>query len=165
MDIGPQSVVWDIGAGSGSVAVEAATIAAQGTTYAVEMDADDHELVKANAERFGRTNLVAVLGKAPEAWEGLPDPDCVFVGGMGREICRILELAFARLKPGGRLVANVASVENFSEGHATLLRTAGDVRSWLINIARGTQQLERVRFDALNPCFLLSVHKSLETRV
>ena len=159
LDIGPQSVVWDVGAGSGSVAVEAACIAHGGKAYAIEMDQDDFELIKSNAEKFGCGNLVAILGRAPEAWQDLPDPDCVFVGGSGQEISQIVELAYARLKAGGRLVANVASIENFSEGHETLMRLAGDVRCWMINIARGTYQLDRVRFDALNPCFLLSVVK------
>src|SRR5262245_31016767 len=79
MDLGPTSIVWDIGAGSGSVAIEAAQIAALGTVYAIEMDQEDHGLITANAERFGVSNLVAVLGRAPEAWAELPDPDCVFV--------------------------------------------------------------------------------------
>ncbi len=160
LDIGPQSIVWDVGAGSGSVAVEAASIAHGGKAYAIEMDQEDFQLIKANAEKFGCGNLVAILGRAPEAWEELPDPDCVFVGGSGQEISQIVELAYARLKVGGRLVANVASIENFADGHQTLMPLAGDVRCWMINIARGTYQLGRVRFDALNPCFLLSVVKA-----
>ena len=159
LDIGPGSIVWDIGAGSGSVAIEAAGIAKDGTTYAIEMDPGDHELIKANAEKFGRANLIAVLGRAPEAWENLLDPDCVFVGGTGREVKCIVELAFKRLKPGGRLVANVASIENVAEALEALQRTDGEVNCWMVNIARGRYQLDRVRFDALNPCFLLSVIK------
>ncbi|MFP6692884.1 MAG: precorrin-6y C5,15-methyltransferase (decarboxylating) subunit CbiE [Pirellulales bacterium] len=159
LDLGPRSTVWDIGAGSGSVAIEAAMVARQGTTYAIEMDQGDYELIKANAEIFSASNLQPVLGRAPEAWESLPDPDCVFVGGTGRDASRLIELAYTRLRPGGRLVANISSIENFSESHDTLLRLAVDVNSWMVNIARGTYQLERVRFDALNPCFLLSVVK------
>ncbi len=159
MDIGPKSIVWDVGAGSGSVAIEAASIAAEGTAYAIEMDQDDYELIKANAATFGVTNLEPVLGRAPDAWNSLPDPDCVFVGGTGREISRVVELAYERLRPGGRLVANVTSIDNFADGHATLMRLVGDVKCWMINIARGSYQLDRVRFDALNPCFLLSVVK------
>jgi precorrin-6Y C5,15-methyltransferase (decarboxylating) len=160
MDLGPRSTVWDIGAGSGSVAIEAAQLAAGGTTYAIEMDADDHNLIRANGERFGVTNLSAVLGRAPDAWAGLPDPDSIFCGGSGREISRLVELAFQRLRPGGRLVANVGSIENLADVHAALHRAAGDVKVWMINVARGTHQLERVRFDALNPTFLLAVVKA-----
>jgi precorrin-6Y C5,15-methyltransferase (decarboxylating) len=159
MDLGPTSTVWDIGAGSGSVAIEAAKIAAGGTVYAVEMDAEDHELIRDNAERFGVANLVAVLGRAPDAWRDFPDPDCIFVGGSGREISRIVELAYERLRPGGRLVASVGSIESLSGVHEALGRLNDDVKVLMINLARGTYQLERVRFEAMNPTFLFSAVK------
>ncbi|HUY32926.1 MAG TPA: precorrin-6y C5,15-methyltransferase (decarboxylating) subunit CbiE [Pirellulales bacterium] len=159
MDLGPTSTVWDIGAGSGSLAIEAAQLAAAGTTYAIEMDAEDHNLIKANAAKFAVANLVPVLGRAPEAWSGLPNPDSIFLGGSGREVSRLAELAYDRLRPHGRLVANVGSIENLAELHATLHRHVPDVKVWLINVARGTYQLERVRFDALNPTFLLAILK------
>ncbi len=159
MDVGSASIVWDIGAGSGSVSIEAAQIAAAGSVYAIEMDPEDHQLIRANAERFGVKNLHSVLGIAPDAWSDLPDPDCAFVGGNGREIARLVELAFGRLKAGGRLAANVGSIENLAGVYETLSRYVDDVGVWMINIARGTYQLERVRFEALNPTFLLAVVK------
>jgi len=154
--IGPKSIVWDVGAGSGSVSIEAALLATEGTAYAIEMDPEDINLIRANAERFRVKNLVPVLGRAPEAWGNLPQPDCIFVGGSGREIARLIELAFKQLKPGGRIVATVGSLENLSAVHEALNRQAGDVAVRMINVARGTHQLERVRFGALNPTFLLS---------
>ncbi|MCH7728227.1 MAG: precorrin-6y C5,15-methyltransferase (decarboxylating) subunit CbiE [Planctomycetes bacterium] len=159
MDLGPTSIVWDVGAGSGSVAIEAAQIAASGTTYAIEMDSEDYQLIKDNAQRFGVANLVPVLGRAPDAWNDLPDPDAIFVGGSGREIRHLIEEAYGRLRPGGRLVANVGTIENLSAVHETLHRNNSDVKVWMINLSRGTYQLERVRFDALNPTFLLAVIK------
>ncbi len=159
LDLGVKSIVWDVGAGSGSVAVEAAQIASGGTVYAIEMDADDQRLILANAERFGVTNLVPVLGRAPDAWAELPDPDAVFVGGTGREISRLVDAAFGRLRRGGRLVANVASIENVGDTHAALHAHVPDVKLWMINIARGTFQMERIRFNALNPTFMLAVVK------
>jgi precorrin-6B C5,15-methyltransferase / cobalt-precorrin-6B C5,C15-methyltransferase len=160
MAIGPESIVWDIGAGSGSVSIEAALLAERGTVYAIEMDPEDINLIRSNAERFHVKNLMPVLGRAPEAWGNLPQPDCIFVGGSGREIARIVELAFKQLKPGGRLIANVASIESLSALDEGLHRLAGDVKVLMINVARGTHQLERVRFGALNPSFLLSAVKS-----
>ena len=159
MDLGPRSIVWDIGAGSGSVAIEAAQIASAGTIYAIEMDVEDHLLIRANVARFGVTNLVPVLGRAPEAWDDLPDPDCVFLGGSGREVSHLAELAWQRLRARGRLVTNVSSIENVAELHATLHRQVPDVKVWMLNLARGTYQFERIRFDALNPTFLLSLVK------
>ena len=89
----------------------------------------------------------------------MPQPDCIFVGGSGREIARLIELAYKQLKPGGRLVANVGSIENLAAVYDSLQLQAGEVAVRMINVARGTHQLERVRFGALNPTFLLSATK------
>ena len=159
LDLRPDSIVWDIGAGSGSVAVEAAQIAARGTVYAIEMDVDDSQLILANAERFGVKNLRAVHGRAPEAWASLPEPDRIFVGGSGRQVSRIVELAYERLGPRGRLVANVGSIENLAALNESLSARSPDVQVWMVNVARGKFQLERVRFEAINPSFLIAVAK------
>jgi precorrin-6B C5,15-methyltransferase / cobalt-precorrin-6B C5,C15-methyltransferase len=159
LDMGPSSIVWDVGAGSGSVAVEAAQIATDGRVYAIEMDSDDFELIKQNAARFDVTNLTAVLGRAPEAWEDLPVPDCVFVGGSGRQLSRLVELAYERLKPGGRLVATMGSIDNLSDVQALLRPLCPEVSIWMMNFARGTYQLERIRFEAINPTFVVSAIK------
>ena len=159
LDLGPRSVVWDIGAGSGSVAIEAAQIAIDGRVFAIEMDPEDHALILTNAERFRVTNLTPVLGRAPEAWQGLPEPDAIFVGGSGREINRLVDLAADRLRVGGRLVASVGSIESVSDVYAVMRRRCADVKVWMLNIARGTEQFERLRFEALNPTFLLAAVK------
>lgn len=156
LDVGPSSTIWDVGAGSGSVSIECAQIAHQGHAFAIEMDPDDHDLIRQNAERFGVQNLTAVLGTAPEAWQGLPAPDAIFVGGTGRQVNRIVEQAFKCLKPGGRIVANVISLENVTSVRATLQGQGADPNVWMVNLARGTQQLESLRFEAVNPSFLIS---------
>lgn len=162
MDLGPASVVWDIGAGSGSVAIEAAQIAAAGTVYAIEMDPEDHQLILENAKRFQVGNLVPVLGRAPEAWENLPAPDAVFVGGSGRGISRLVDAAYLRLRIGGRLVATMGSLENVTDVHSLLHSYCSHVKVWMIHLARGTYQLDRVRFESLNPTFLVAVVKTDE---
>jgi precorrin-6Y C5,15-methyltransferase (decarboxylating) len=159
MDIGPTSTVWDVGAGSGSVAIEAAQIASGGRVYAIEMDPEDYALIASNAERFGTSNLTPILGKAPEAWAGLLPPDAVFVGGTGRQVRRIVELAFDQLRSGGRLVANVGSIDNLSAVREVLVSNAGDAQVLMINLARGNDQLERLHFEALHPTFLVSAVK------
>ena len=159
LDLGPTSTVWDVGAGSGAVAIEAAQLANNGRVYAIEMDAEDHQLMIANAERFRVANLVPVLGEAPLAWEQLPDPDAVFVGGAGRSIAGIVEQAYERLCLGGRLVANVGSIENLSAVHQSLQAAGANAQVWMVNISRGTNQLERIRFESLNPTFLVGVIK------
>lgn len=114
LDLGPNSVVWDVGAGSGSVAIESAQIASSGQVYAIEMDAEDYNLLFENSRRFGTSNLVPILGEAPEAWAKLPDPDAIFVGGTGRAVAHLVQSAWQRLRAGGRLVINVANVEKLA---------------------------------------------------
>jgi precorrin-6Y C5,15-methyltransferase (decarboxylating) len=155
----PDSVVWDVGAGSGSVGLEAARLARDGSVHAIEMDPDDHRLILANAERLGVKNLRAVLGRAPDAWQGLPDPDAIYVGGSGRDVQMLLEQAWLRLKPGGRLVTACNSIENLAAVHALLRARSTDASYWMVNIARGVEQLDRIRFEAINPGFLIAATK------
>jgi precorrin-6B C5,15-methyltransferase / cobalt-precorrin-6B C5,C15-methyltransferase len=159
LDLGPKSIMWDVGAGSGSLSIEAAQIAREGQAFAIEKDVEDHQLILSNAARFGTKNLVPVLGKAPEAFANLPAPDAVFLGGSGREVGYLIESVYEFLKPGGRLVVNVGSIENLAGVHEMLKHRVPDVGVWMINVARGTYQMERVRFDALNPTFILAIKK------
>lgn len=155
LDLSPTSVVWDVGAGSGSLAIEAAAIASAGKVFAIEMDAEDYSLMLENAKMFDVPSLVPVHGQAPEAWRDLPDPDAIFVGGSGRVVPDLVSAALTRLADGGSIVVNVSSPDNLVAVQ-TAIDHAGlrsDVR--MINIARGQYQLERVRFDALNPTFLV----------
>ena len=84
-------MLWDVGAGTGSVSVELALLARRGRVYAVERKGEALSLICANRTRFGAWNLVPVRGTAPAALEDLPAPDGVFVGGSGGELDAILE--------------------------------------------------------------------------
>jgi len=161
LDVQPGSVVWDIGAGSGAVAIEAAQLATGGIVYAIELDVADYHLIVANAQTFGVKNLTAVHGMAPAVFDGLPSPDAVFVGGIRQEASRLLEAAFKAMRPGGRLVVNIASIEGLGAVYQALKELATPVQGMLVNIARGTEQLETLRFEALNPTFLLTVTKPM----
>lgn len=160
MAISGTSVVWDVGAGSGSVSVEAAQLAPGGRVYAIERDKEDEALIRQNADRFGVVNVTPVLGNAPEVWADLPNPDAVFIEGSGKEIARLAELAFDRLNPGGRFVANVVSIQSLEEVTEALYKKTSHVDVRMINIARGKPQLERLRFEALNPCWVVSAAKN-----
>jgi precorrin-6Y C5,15-methyltransferase (decarboxylating) len=159
LQLKPSSLVWDVGAGSGSVGLEAARIAREGRVHAIEMDPDDHALIRENAARFGVTNLDPVLGRAPEAWASLPDPDAIYVGGSGRDVAMLVEQAWQRLKPGGRLVTACNSIENLAAMHSLLRSRSNDAAYWMVNIARGIEQLDRIRFEAINPIFLIAATK------
>jgi precorrin-6Y C5,15-methyltransferase (decarboxylating) len=159
LSLQPSSVVWDVGAGSGSVAIEAAQVAHLGMVYAIEQDVADYHLIVANAKTFGVFNLKAVHGAAPGVFAGLPPPDAIFVGGTGHEVGRLLQAALLALRPGGRMVVNVATLESLSATYATLKSLASPVQVSLINVARGVEQLETLRFEAVNPTFLLCIGK------
>lgn len=162
LDIRPNSVVWDIGAGSGSVAIEAAQLAHQGVVYAVEPEAADIALIEANAESFGVPNVRPVAGRAPEVLGSLPDPDAIFVGGTGRQVVLVLQSAYARLCAGGRMAVNVVTIDGLATALETLKSLTSEVQVWNITIARGIEQMDRVRFEAINPTFLLAVTKTPE---
>ena len=104
-------------------------------------------------------NLKAVHGTAPAVFAGLPAPDAIFVGGIGHEVGRLLEAAWKALRPGGRMVVNVATLESLSATYAVLKSLTGPVEVLLVNVARGAEQLETLRFEAVNPTFLLTVGK------
>src|SRR5262245_46431984 len=159
MDVQPGSVVWDVGAGSGSVAIEAAQLVAPGMVYAIEQEAPDYHLILANMESFGIKNVKPVFGMAPAVFHDLPAPDAIFIGGNGGEVARLLEASFNALRPAGRLVVNVGTLELLSAVYAVMKRLASPVQVLLVNVARGVEQLETLRFDAVNPTFLLTVRK------
>ena len=151
------SVVWDIGAGSGSVAIEAGRIAHRGSVYAVERDPDSIGLLHLNVERLAGCNVKVVHDEAPQALEGLPDPDSVFVGGSGGQLAEILDAATARLKNDGRLVVNLAALERTSEVYHCLKDKGMIVELSNINASRGKEMPDgTMRLEALNPVFIVA---------
>lgn len=100
------SVVWDIGAGSGALGLEAARLCSEGHVYAIEKDAEDLAICARNRRRLGVTNYSLLQGKAPAGLNAWPDPDAVFIGGTGGESASLIRLCLSRLKNGGTLVMN-----------------------------------------------------------
>ena len=103
--------IIDIGAGTGSLSVEAALQAKEGRVFAIERESAGIELIRMNAERFGANNVIPLLGLAPDALQDLPPADVIFIGGNGGHLSEILVQADALLKVGGRLVAMAITVE------------------------------------------------------
>ncbi len=160
MNLRSTSIVWDIGAGSGSLAIEAAQIARDGKVYAIEMDAEDYGLMVENAKQFGVMNLVPVLGEAPKAWETLQDPDAIFVGGTGRSVHDLAAACWPCLKKGGCLIANISSMEYVVSLQVLLQNQMGvEPNLWMIQISRANYQLERQRLESSNPTFLIKAVK------
>jgi len=145
LDLPDRGVLWDVGAGSGSVAIEAALAAPGLRVLAIERNPGDAARTRDNAAALGA--LVEVVeGDAPTALEGLPTPDRVFVGGGG---LGVLEAARAALAPGGRIVATFAAVDRAAEAHRRLgsLVQVGIHRAEVLPDGG-------VRFAADNPVFV-----------
>ncbi|KJF68045.1 bifunctional cobalt-precorrin-7 (C(5))-methyltransferase/cobalt-precorrin-6B (C(15))-methyltransferase [Rhizobium nepotum] len=103
-------LLWDIGAGSGSIGIEWMLSHPSLRTIAIEQHPERAERIARNAEAFGVPGLEVMIGTVPAAFEGLPSPDAIFIGGGGSET-GVLEAAIEALKPGGRLVANAVTLE------------------------------------------------------
>jgi len=127
-------VMWDIGAGSGSVALAAARLCPQLSVQAVERRPEELDNIRANCRKFAAYNVRIVAGEAPAALVALPDPDRVFIGGSGGLLPEIVTAAAARLKPGGRLVANAISEATLARA-PMLFTAAGLGRVRIIEIA------------------------------
>ena len=106
----PQDIAWDIGAGCGGVTIEWALWNPQGQVYAIEHHDQRIACLEANKEAFGvSANLSVIQDKAPDCLKELPFPDKVFIGGSGGELSHIMQLAWQRLKPGGRLATSAVT--------------------------------------------------------
>jgi precorrin-6B C5,15-methyltransferase / cobalt-precorrin-6B C5,C15-methyltransferase len=137
-------IVWDVGAGSGSVAIEIAALAPKLRVLAVERGHDDAARVSGNAGRHG-VSVEVVCGNAPEVLERLPDPDRVFVGGGG---IAVLDAVLERLRHGGRVVATFAALDRAAEA----CRRLGNLAE--VSVARGEPLAGGVRLRAENPVFI-----------
>ena len=153
----PDSVVWDIGAGTGAISVEAALIAHDGTVYAIERDEGSLPLLQRNLDRLGSDNIRVVSGEAPEVLENLLDPDAVFVGGSGGRLNEILDSVEQRLKPGGRIVVNLAALERTNEVYHRLKESDFITEMVMVSSARGKDMADgTVRLESLNPVFVVT---------
>ena len=159
--ITPDAVVYDIGAGTGSLSIEAARLAPAGHVYAIEKNPEGVELIAENATKFSVENITVVEGAAPDALAGLPAPDVALIGGSGRRLADILDLIGERLRPNGRIVANaitmqtVAACLDYFHAHADRYT----YEAIQVQISR----LERVgSYDmakALNPIYIITAQR------
>ena len=165
MQLRANSVVWDIGAGSGSVGLEAARLCSQGHVYAIEKNVDDSAIVRSNRTALGISNHTLVHGKAPEGLQHWPDPDAVFIGGSGGELAELIRLILFRLKPEGWLVMNFVTLENLSVAVETLkaLGVAWDVLQ--LQASRSKPILHMNRMAAENPVWLVCAQKVVVQKI
>ena len=155
MQLRANSYVWDIGAGSGSLGLEAARLCPQGHVWAIEKNDADHAIAMRNHQVWAVSNYSLFHGKAPQYLDTWPDPDAVFVGGSGGELAKLIELVMQRLKPGGWLVMNFVTLENLATATQALrvAEAAWDVVQ--LQAARSKPILHMHRMAAENPVWIV----------
>ncbi len=149
-------IAYDVGAGTGSVAVEMALSMKHGHVYAVEEKEEGCELIRQNKERFGLHNLTVVQGRAPEALEGLPAPDRVFIGGSRGELAEILDLVREK-NPSARIVANVISLETLAVITRYLQERETEAEVVSIQVARAKKLGAYHLMEGQNPVWLITM--------
>lgn len=162
MQLRHDSIVWDIGAGSGSVGLEAARIARHGHVYAIEKNAEDAANAQDNRRTMGIHNYTLLQAKAPSGIEHWPNPDAVFVGGSGGELAELIRLCLRRIKKQGVLVMNFVTFENLGMAIQTLkdMQVTWDVTQ--LQTSRSRPILDMHRLAAENPVWIVCASRAEE---
>ena len=154
----PDAVVYDVGAGTGSVSVELALNCPQGQVYAIECREDAADLIETNRRRFGLRNLTVVRGTAPEALADLPAPTHAFIGGSSGNMDDIVR-ALLEKNPRVRIVVNAIALESVGE----LAKLAGqfDLEDEIVqmNIARGRRAGRYHLMTGQNPIYIAALQR------
>ncbi|WP_052049798.1 bifunctional cobalt-precorrin-7 (C(5))-methyltransferase/cobalt-precorrin-6B (C(15))-methyltransferase [Leptolyngbya sp. KIOST-1] len=162
LDPRPGQVIWDVGAGTGSVSVEISRLCPAAQVYAIEKTAAGHRLIQQNQNRLGGPNLHPIYGAAPESLAALPDPDRVFIGGSGGHLGNILELCAHRLRPQGRMVLALATLEHTGTVLGWVDGATPGARPWAvqlrqIQVQHGVRVGSLTRWQPLTPITLITL--------
>jgi precorrin-6Y C5,15-methyltransferase (decarboxylating) len=153
-------VFWDIGAGSGAVAIEVARLSPQLRVFAIEKENAALAHIRENVRRFLLGNVRDVPGEAPAILATLPDPDRVFIGGSGGRLTDILETVLARLKPAGRLVLNCITLETFTKAWSWLSERNLHPQATSVQLAHAQPLGNLHSFEANRALFIIRVGKN-----
>ena len=150
-----EDILWDVGAGTGSVSVELALAAPRGRVYAVECRPEGCALIKANREKFRTRNLVLVEGLAPAALSDLPAPDAVFIGGSKGSLAAIVDAALDK-NPDARICVSAIALETLSAAVAALTAKGRTVQVSQIAVSRAKAVGGLHLMMAQNPIYLIT---------
>jgi precorrin-6Y C5,15-methyltransferase (decarboxylating) len=154
-----EQTIWDIGAGTGSVAIEMARLCPTAQIYAIEKTAIGIALIQKNCQRFKVQNIHAIQGAAPEALEELPQPDRIFIGGSGGNLDPILEVCLRQLRDQGVIVLALATLEHLTQTLSYLSQRNWCYRVLQVQISRSTAIAALTRMTPLNPVTLITISK------
>jgi precorrin-6Y C5,15-methyltransferase (decarboxylating) len=152
----PGHLLWDVGAGCGSVGLEASLLLPGGKIYAVEQDPARVAQIAANRDKFGVKNLEVICGHAPECLAGLPDPQRVFVGGGGRDLGVILQEVLKRLDKDGKVVLTATRLETLETARVILEQGGWQVEVTQIQVSRSRPLAGGSYLQALNPVWIVT---------
>jgi len=155
-------VLWDLGAGSGSVSIEASLLVPSGKVFALEKKPERIQQIEINKNRFGVKNLEIVHAVLPEGLEGLPPPDRIFIGGGGRDLQKIINAAVPFLKPGGLVVVNTVLMQNIQTATETLKALNFKPSIVQVQISRSQDMPWGDRLEAQNPVWIVSGSRKSE---
>ena len=153
----PQQIIWDIGAGTGSVSIEIARLFPHSQVYAVEKSAVGWALITENATRFQVANVTPIHGMAPAALATLPAPDRIFIGGSGGNLPELLTVCRARLQANGVIVLALATLEHLQSAMAWSQTQQWSHRLLQVQLARSVPIANLTRLAPLNPVTLLTL--------
>ncbi|MBC2711480.1 MAG: precorrin-6y C5,15-methyltransferase (decarboxylating) subunit CbiE [Desulfosarcina sp.] len=151
-----RAIFWDLGAGSGSVSIEAGLFIIRGEIYTVEQKAERIRQIRENRSRFGIGNMKVIHSHLPEGLARLPDPDRVFIGGGGKDLTDIIQMAANRLKPGGIIVVNTVLIANLTAATQALEDLGFNIDMIQIQVSRATPMPFSHRLEAANPVWIIA---------
>ena len=155
----PHHTLWDLGAGSGSVGIEAAGLVRHGQVFAVEKNHDRVAQIEQNKQRFAVSNFTVVQGTLPAGLESLPTPERVFIGGGGQHLARIISAAAELLAIKGRIVVNTVILKSVTCALEVLSQLGFETEVVQIQISRSRPMPWGERLQAENPVFIISATK------
>ena len=156
LQLQPGQIMWDLGAGCGSVGLEAGLLLPGGQVVAVEQNAGRVAQILANRDKFKAGRLQVIHGQAPECLAGLPDPQRVFIGGGGPRLADILAAALARLDANGRVVISAARLETLETARHALAQAGWQVEVVQLQVSRSRPLGGDYYLQALNPVWLIT---------
>jgi precorrin-6Y C5,15-methyltransferase (decarboxylating) len=157
----PKQIIWDIGAGTGSVSIEIARLSETSQVYAIEKTAIGSSLIEQNCRRLQVKNVISIHGSAPDILQQLPAPNRIFIGGSGGNLNSILDSCNARLATSGIVVLALATLEHLNIALGWLNSQRWEYRLLQVQLSRSIPVGQLTRFTPLNPVTIVTATRQV----
>ncbi|MEB3343758.1 precorrin-6y C5,15-methyltransferase (decarboxylating) subunit CbiE [Okeania sp.] len=164
LNLQPEQIIWDIGAGTGSVSIEIARLSSSSIVYAIEKTAVGTSLIEENCRRFQVKNIVSIHGNAPEILHHLRPPNRIFIGGNSGKLRNILGVCGIRMLPGGIIVLAFTTLENLHTAVSWVEERKKSDRCWSyrllqVQLSRSVPLANLTRFNPINPVTIMIIRR------